>query len=180
MDFSAAIAEVIHLMGLNPLKSKQTESLKAFVSGRDTFVALPTGYGKSIIFAVLPLLFDKMLSTLLSLLYISRLCSQYTLLYCSYIGVQGTIVVVITPLISLMIDQQEKFSKKGISVEFVGGAQDRTAAVTAVLKGQIQLVYISPENLLKNPCFRNMLTSDRYRECLRALVVDEAHCVKLW
>ena len=61
MDFSAAIAEVTRLMKLKSLKSKQAESLQAFVSGRDTFVALPTGYGKSIIFAVLPLLFDMIL-----------------------------------------------------------------------------------------------------------------------
>ena len=93
---------------------------------------------------------------------------------------QGTIVVVVTPLISLMIDQKEKYAKKGISVDFVGSAQHSGDAVAAVLNGKIQLVYISPENLLKNPCFRNMLTSDCYKENLRALVVDEAHCVKLW
>ena len=44
--------------GLKPLKEKQTEALEAFTSGYDTFVALPTGYGKSIIFGMLPLLFD--------------------------------------------------------------------------------------------------------------------------
>ena len=35
--------------GYSPLKVKQQEALEAFVSGKDTFVALPTGYGKSII-----------------------------------------------------------------------------------------------------------------------------------
>jgi len=45
-------------MELRPLKPKKMEALSTFVSGRDTFAALPTGYGKSIIFAVLPLLFD--------------------------------------------------------------------------------------------------------------------------
>ena len=48
-------------MGLKPLKEKQREALEAFTSGHDMFVALPTGYGKSIIFGVLPLLFDKLL-----------------------------------------------------------------------------------------------------------------------
>ena len=61
MDFTTAIKEVTGLMGLNPLKPKQIESLQTFVSGKDTFVALPTGYGKSVIFAVLPLLFDRLL-----------------------------------------------------------------------------------------------------------------------
>lgn len=97
-----------------------------------------------------------------------------------YIGVQGTIVVVITPLISLMIDQKDKFSRKGISSEFVGEAQEDEAAIAAVVKGDIQLVYISPESLLCNPRFRNMLLSESYKRKLKALVVDEAHCVKLW
>lgn len=97
-----------------------------------------------------------------------------------FLGVQGTIVVVVTPLIALMMDQKDKLSKRGISVEFVGEAQDSDAAIAAVLNGQIQLVYISPESLLKNCCFRRMLISDHYSKNLRALVIDEAHCVKLW
>ena len=39
------------LYGSRPLKPKQLEAVKSFVSGQDTFVALPTGYGKSVIFA---------------------------------------------------------------------------------------------------------------------------------
>jgi len=58
MNFNAAVSEVCRRMELRPLKPKQMEALSTFLSGRDTFVALPTGYGKSIIFAVLPLLFD--------------------------------------------------------------------------------------------------------------------------
>lgn len=95
-------------------------------------------------------------------------------------GVSDSIVVVVTPLVSLMFDQKEKFSRKGITVEFVGEAQDDEQAVLSVLKGKIQLVYISPESLLGNNRFRTMLLSDCYQKRLRALVVDEAHCVKLW
>jgi len=40
-----------------------------------------------------------------------------------FIGTSGSIAVVVTPLISLMIDQREKFKQKGIRVEFVGEAQ---------------------------------------------------------
>ena len=58
VEFNAAVAEVCRRMELRPLLEKQLEALNTFVSGKDTFVALPTGYGKSIIFAVLPLLFD--------------------------------------------------------------------------------------------------------------------------
>ena len=57
-DFNAAVSEVCKQTELRPLKPKQLEALNIFLSGKDAFVALPTGYGKSIIFAVLPLLFD--------------------------------------------------------------------------------------------------------------------------
>ena len=43
---------------LHQLKPKQLEAIRTLMSGRDTFVALPTGYGKSIIFAILPMLLD--------------------------------------------------------------------------------------------------------------------------
>ena len=36
------------------------EAVQSFVSGRDTFVSLPTGYGKSAIYALLPLVFYKL------------------------------------------------------------------------------------------------------------------------
>ena len=45
-------------MDLQELKPKQIESIETFVSGKDTFISLPTGYGKSVIFAILSLLFD--------------------------------------------------------------------------------------------------------------------------
>ena len=94
-------------------------------------------------------------------------------------GVNGSIVVVIAPLISLIMDQKQKFQGKGISIEFVGEAQDNDSAVRAVISGKIQL-FISPESLLCNSWFRNMLLSESYRAKLKAVAVDEAHCVKLW
>ena len=60
MDFQTSLVKVVHFMDLDPLKPKQIEAVKSFESGKDTFVSLPTGYGKLIIFVVLPLLFDYM------------------------------------------------------------------------------------------------------------------------
>ena len=42
------------------LKDKQVIALEAKLSGSDVFVPLPTGYGKSIIYALLPGSFDKL------------------------------------------------------------------------------------------------------------------------
>ena len=58
MEPATAIAEGAAALGL-VLKSKQSEAISAFVQGHDTFVSLPTGYGKSIIYAILPSVFDK-------------------------------------------------------------------------------------------------------------------------
>ena len=49
-------------------------------------------------------------------------------------------------------------------MEFGGEAQDDEQAVLSVLKGKIQLVYISPESLLGNNRFRTMLLSDCYQK----------------
>ena len=95
-------------------------------------------------------------------------------------GKTGSIVVCISPLVSLMMDQKEKFSTTGIITDFVGEAQTDNDAVSKVISGQVQLVFISPESIIENPHFRNMLLSQCYRNNLVALIVDEAHCVKVW
>jgi len=60
MKFASAVEEASREIGIDCLKPKQLEAIEAFVSGRDVFVPLPTGYGKSVIYAILPLLFDKL------------------------------------------------------------------------------------------------------------------------
>jgi len=175
-ELDNAVQQVVrYYMNLRPHQPKQLEALYGFVSGRDTFVALPTGYGKSVIFAVLPLLFDKLLGMCFFSIFVADSDMSSFIL-----GSSNSIVLVVTPLISLMIDQREKFTQKGLTVEFVGKVQKDEEAVLSVLNGRVQLVYISPESLLGNARFRAMMLSDLYQKRLRALVVDEAHCVKLW
>ena len=79
-----------------------------------------------------------------------------------------------------MMDQRAKFSPKGIMTEFVGEDQHDDNAIKRVTKGDVQLLFISPESLITNPVYRNMLLSPIYKESLVALVVDEAHCIKTW
>ena len=69
----AAITESANALGCLHLKDKQIEALDCVLAGKDTFVSLPTGYGKSIIFAALPLAFDKLkgISTFWSVYFIS-------------------------------------------------------------------------------------------------------------
>ena len=58
MDKQTAIRESLQDMGIAS-KLKQEEAILSFLDGKDTFVSLPTGYGKSLIYALLPLIFDN-------------------------------------------------------------------------------------------------------------------------
>ena len=47
-------------LGVERLKEKQEEAIKTFVKGRDCFVILPTGYGKTLCYVLLPYVFDRL------------------------------------------------------------------------------------------------------------------------
>ena len=57
------VADSAKQLSYDKLKVKQVEAVEAFLGGSDTFVSLPTGYGKSIIYSVLPYAFDKLRGT---------------------------------------------------------------------------------------------------------------------
>ena len=158
---------------LGQLKPKQMEAIIAFVEGRDVFVSLPTGYGKSIIYALLPLIFDSLKGNLI-------FCELYTSIFVFYTDCSGSLVVCISPLISIMMDQRAKFTTLGLKTEYVGAAQEDPGVIRQVLAGNVQLLFMSPESILNNKHFRGMLLSQHYKKYLVAVAVDEAHCVKSW
>ena len=84
-------------------------------------------------------------------------------------------MVCISPLTSLMMDQRTKYSHTGLDVEFIGEAQTDRLCKKRVLAGKVQLVYVTPESILDNRIFREMLLSPPYQENLVAIAVDEAH-----
>ena len=86
----------------------------------------------------------------------------------------------ISPLTSLMMDQRAKYTPRGLQADFVGEEQTDSCCKERVLKGRVQLVYISPESAICNPMYRDMFLSPAYKKQLVALVIDEAHCVKTW
>ena len=78
------------------------------------------------------------------------------------------------------MDQKAKLKQMGICAEFVGEAQDSKEAKARVITGEFQLIFKSPESLLNNKSYRNMLVSNQYKRKLVAIAVNEAHCVKTW
>lgn len=73
------------------LHDKQKEAILSYVSGKDTFVALPTGYGKSLIYGCLPFVYDSIRG----------------------LPPGTSIASVVCPLIALMKDQTERFRLTG-------------------------------------------------------------------
>ena len=60
MEPKAAVEEASKKLQIK-LKNKQEEAVLAVLNKRDAFTVLPTGYGKSIIYGILPLAFDFLL-----------------------------------------------------------------------------------------------------------------------
>ena len=55
-----AIECAVHQLGYVSLKSEQLKVVVGITEGRDVFAVLPTGYGKSLFFACLPVVFDQL------------------------------------------------------------------------------------------------------------------------
>ena len=141
------------------LKEKQEEAIKTFVKGRDCFVILPTGYGKTLCYVLLPYVFDRLRKK-------ERTC----------------IVLCVSPLVSLMMDQVSKYSALGLLTQYVGNHQEEVSSSDRrrIADGEYQLVFVTPEAQFRSRQWHDALLSSKYQEDLVALVVDEAHCVKTW
>jgi ATP-dependent DNA helicase RecQ len=125
--------------------------VEAVLSGRDTAVLLPTGGGKSLCFQVPAMVFRKL-------------------------G-RGT-TIVISPLIALMQDQVAGLKGIGVAAAALNSHQDdeqRREVVAQLLRGQLDLLYVSPERAALES-FRRMLK----RVPIALLAIDEAHCLSQW
>jgi len=88
------------------------------------------------------------------------------------------LTVVVSPLISLMKDQVDALTAKGLPAAFInstltsGQVSDRLARVD---RGEIKLLYVAPER------FDFGRTAERLRRIgVSLLAIDEAHCISQW
>ena len=97
---------------------EQHEAMKNFALGRDMFVSLPTGSGKSLCYAALPLVFDN----------IRKVSAEQP--------EDASIVVCVSPLSALMLDQVMTLSKRGLLAAHVGVPQKYVEVKNDVEQGK--------------------------------------------
>jgi len=89
------------------------------------------------------------------------------------------IMLIVSPLISLMEDQKEKLIKMKIPVATLHcNNNDRSSEIDLILAGKISIVYCSPEYFVSNDMsiVRQFIDSERFGY----LAIDECHCVSQW
>ena len=96
-------------------------------------------------------------------------------------GTSGSsIAICISPITTLMMDQVTKYNLCGLKAEYIGSTQSSFEIKRKVFNGEFQLVSVTPETIIMNCTYRNMLLTSEYKQKLVCVVaVDETHCVKL-
>lgn len=156
-DVSRAFKDRFRLSGF---RHNQLEAINATLDGKDAFVLMPTGGGKS-------------------------LCYQLPAVINS--GKTRGVTIVVTPLLSLMQDQVDHLTARGIVAKAFSGDTDRREKDDILQsfklrnpEHHVQLLYVTPEMLNKSTAFNNGLMTLWRNKKLARLVIDEAHCVSQW
>lgn len=113
------------------LKEEQRSSVQAVYEGKDVLVWLPTSYGKSLCYQVLPFVFYHKLGL---------------------VGSKNTSsVLIISPLISLMIDQVKSLRSRNVKCSIISssvGVENLQASESSLLSDSF--LYCAPEALMMN------------------------------
>ncbi|KFA70426.1 hypothetical protein S40285_00649 [Stachybotrys chlorohalonatus IBT 40285] len=141
-------------------RHNQLEAINATLAGKDAFVLMPTGGGKS-------------------------LCYQLPAVIKS--GKTRGVTIVISPLLSLMQDQVDHMKALGIqAVAFNGecSAEYKRQVMNAFNERSpehfVELLYVTPEMVNKNAAFNSGMQTLYRKGKFARLVIDEAHCVSQW
>jgi len=147
---SALNSQLKKNFGFDNFKGNQEAIIQNVLDGKDTFVLMPTGGGKS-------------------------LCYQLPSLM-----MEGTAIVIspLIALMKNQVDAMRNFSEEDGIAHFINSSLTRQAIDVVkgdILSGKTKLLYVAPESLTKeeNIEFLKQLKISFY-------AVDEAHCISEW
>ena len=166
------------------LKPKQVICLEKVFLNLDILAVLPTGYGKSLIFYLLP-----------ALLY----AKKHGVPKLSEVMITS-IMLVVSPLNTLITNQISRLNSSGIraaaldvrspvEVEEEKSSDPESESVVcdfhlgdkAKLEiGHYNIVFAHPEALVSCPYGRKLTCNKVYQRNVCGIVVDEAHCILEW
>ena len=144
------IAALQYHFGFDSFKGNQEEIIKSVMSGKDTFVLMPTGGGKSLCYQLPSLLMDGL----------------------------SIVISPLIALMKNQVDAMRNFSEEDGVAHFINSSltrQEIAAVKEDVLAGKTKLLYLAPESLQKdeNIDFLQGVKISFY-------AVDEAHCISEW
>ncbi len=163
----------------------QKETLDQLLAGKDVLTLMPTGSGKSFCYLAVAKLQQMREAAL-------RLAGEVDLpltdedahqaaggaVLKPKLSPKAPLVLVISPLIALMQDQELKAKQLGLEASHLSSNLDfdeREKRLRQIRSGRFHVVFVTPERLQKENFAQAV--SDR---ALVLLAVDEAHCVVQW
>ena len=136
--------------GFGAFKGEQKAIIESVLAGKDTFVLMPTGGGKSLCYQLPSLLME------------------------------GTAIVIspLIALMKNQVDAMRNFSEEDGVAHFINSSLNKSAIEQVkqdILSGRTKLLYVAPESLTKeeNVEFLRQVKISFY-------AVDEAHCISEW
>ena len=163
------------------LKPKQVISLEHLYLKRDVICVLPTGYGKSLIFHLLP-----------GLLFAKEMLLKNESVRDINISAVTAVVIVVSPLNALINNQISRLGLSGIRASVLGVKMSpdhefdsldcdlRLCDEEKLCAGHYHIVFAHPESFISCKYGRELLQSQAYQTNISAIVIDEAHCILEW
>nr|XP_009670182.1 PREDICTED: ATP-dependent DNA helicase Q1 [Struthio camelus australis]XP_009670183.1 PREDICTED: ATP-dependent DNA helicase Q1 [Struthio camelus australis]XP_009670184.1 PREDICTED: ATP-dependent DNA helicase Q1 [Struthio camelus australis]XP_009670185.1 PREDICTED: ATP-dependent DNA helicase Q1 [Struthio camelus australis] len=139
---------------LQKFRSLQLETVNAAMAGKDIFLVMPTGGGKSLCYQL------------------PAVCSDgFTLVICPLISLMEDQLMVLEQLgisATLLNASSSKEHVKWVHAEMLNK------------NSQLKLIYVTPEKIAKSKMFMSKLEKAYQAGCLARVAVDEVHCCSQW